>query len=77
MAWCIVKDRICLHGTVLSQAQEQLYLYFTWLTFIMQDQIMLKQRCVFPKDEAPPHYYKVVRTFIRRQIIGEYGSHTE
>jgi len=43
----------------------------------MQDQIMLKQRCVFPKDEAPPHYYKVVRTFIRRQIIGEYGSHTE
>jgi len=30
MAWCLVKQWIRLHGVVLSQAQEQIYVnYFT------------------------------------------------
>jgi len=29
MAWCLIKHRIRLHGVVLSQAQGQLYFYFT------------------------------------------------
>jgi hypothetical protein len=27
MAWCLIKRQIRLHGTVLSEAQGQLYLY--------------------------------------------------
>jgi len=31
MAWCIIKHWIHLHGMVLSFAQEQIYLYLTFM----------------------------------------------